>query len=46
MSPRPKRALTAMVDALANYPAGAQIGFQSDTAHVSVRVKLAGPVRI
>jgi len=40
---RPKRALPAAVDGLANHPAGAQIGFQSDSAYVSVRVKLAGP---
>jgi lysophospholipase L1-like esterase len=40
---RPKRALPAAVDALANHTAGAQIGFQSDSARVFVRVKLAAP---
>jgi len=40
---RPKRALPAAVDALANQPAGAQIGFQSDSGRVSVWVKLSGP---
>ena len=35
--------LPAAVDALANHTAGAQIGFRSDSARVSVRVKLAGP---
>jgi lysophospholipase L1-like esterase len=43
MPQRPKRALPAAVDELANHPAGAQIGFRSDSAHVSIRVKLAAP---
>ena len=40
---RPKSALPAAVDALANHTAGAQIGFQSDSARVFVRVRLAAP---
>jgi lysophospholipase L1-like esterase len=40
---RPKRPLPEMVDTLANHTAGAQIGFQSDSTRVSVRVKLSGP---
>ena len=31
------------VDELADCPAGAQLAFQSDTAHVAIRVELAGP---
>jgi hypothetical protein len=41
---RPSRSpLPAAVDALANQPAGAQIGFQSDSSRISIRVKLAAP---
>jgi lysophospholipase L1-like esterase len=40
---RPKRPLPEAVDTLANHTAGAQIGFQSDSGRVSVRVKLTSP---
>jgi hypothetical protein len=39
----PDEPLPKAVDWLANYPAGGQIAFQSDSRHVAVRVKLAGP---
>ena len=42
----PKRPLPEAVDGLANNTAGAQIGFQSDSAHVSVRVMLLGPANM
>jgi len=35
--------LPAAVDWLSNCPAGGQVAFQSDSRHVAVRVKLAGP---
>jgi len=46
MPAQPAAPLPAAVDGLANSTAGGQIRFRTDSAHVAVRVELAGPANM